>query len=216
MTDTGFEDIETALEASVTEARAPLRFRLVVTSGRGTPNEIIIDEAAPSRVLVGKSPVCSLIVDDPEVSRRHFSLEATLHGLRISDLDSTNGTRVEGLRVREAWLSGGETIRIGQTTFSVASERFEIGRPGPANAEAGFGRLIGQSSAMRKLYPLCRRVAASKVPMVIEGETGTGKEVLAESVHDESARARMPFVVFDCTTISSTSSRRARRTTAPG
>ena len=54
---------------------------------------------------------------------------------------------------------------------------------------------------MRRLYPLCERLAASDVPVVIEGETGTGKEVLAEAIHETGPRARGPFVVFDCTAV---------------
>jgi DNA-binding NtrC family response regulator len=64
-----------------------------------------------------------------------------------------------------------------------------------------FGLVIGASTAMRRLYPLAERVARTRVPVIIEGETGTGKEVLAESLH-EVGGARGPFVVFDCTTVS--------------
>ncbi len=63
---------------------------------------------------------------------------------------------------------------------------------------AHFGLVIGASTAMRRLYPLATRVASTRVPVIIEGETGTGKEVLAESLH-EVGGARGPFVVFDCT-----------------
>ncbi|RYE83436.1 MAG: sigma-54-dependent Fis family transcriptional regulator, partial [Myxococcales bacterium] len=76
--------------------------------------------------------------------------------------------------------------------------------PGPLAApagEQGFGGMLGASAAMRRLYPLCARLAASDVPVIIEGETGTGKEVLAEALHAESARSKGPFVVFDCTTV---------------
>src|SRR6185312_7143916 len=62
-----------------------------------------------------------------------------------------------------------------------------------------FGRMIGASPQMRRLYPLCERLATTTLPIVIEGETGTGKEVLAESLHEASPRAGGPFVVFDCT-----------------
>src|SRR5205807_6923893 len=64
-----------------------------------------------------------------------------------------------------------------------------------------FGRVIGASPEMRRLYPLCERLAASDVPLIIEGETGTGKELLAESLHEKSQRANGPFVVFDCTAV---------------
>jgi len=64
-----------------------------------------------------------------------------------------------------------------------------------------FGRMLGASVAMRRLYPLCERLAMTNVPVIIEGETGTGKEVLAESLHDQGPRAREPFTVFDCTAV---------------
>jgi DNA-binding NtrC family response regulator len=66
---------------------------------------------------------------------------------------------------------------------------------------SGFGRVIGSSPAMRRLYPLLERLAQSSVPVVIEGETGTGKEVLAESLHAAGPRSSQPFVVFDCTAV---------------
>ncbi len=64
---------------------------------------------------------------------------------------------------------------------------------------SGFGRVVGSSKSMRRLYPLCARLAESSVAVVIGGETGTGKEVLAESLHDVGPRSSGPFVVFDCT-----------------
>jgi transcriptional regulator with GAF, ATPase, and Fis domain len=66
---------------------------------------------------------------------------------------------------------------------------------------ASFGRILGESAGMRRLYPLCERLAASDVPVVIEGETGTGKEVMAEAIHEQGPRAAAPFVVFDCTAV---------------
>ncbi len=61
--------------------------------------------------------------------------------------------------------------------------------------------MVGESPAMRRVYALCRRLAQSDVPVVVEGETGTGKEVLAEALHASGARAKAPFVVFDCTAV---------------
>lgn len=73
----------------------------------------------------------------------------------------------------------------------------------PLPLREGFGKLVGASEAMRRLYPLCERLAAAQVPVIIEGETGTSKEVLAESLHQASPRASGPFVVFDCTSVPS-------------
>jgi two-component system response regulator HydG len=64
-----------------------------------------------------------------------------------------------------------------------------------------FGEFLGASVEMRRLYPMMARIAASHIPVVIEGETGTGKEVLAESLHQVGPRAAGPFIVFDCTTV---------------
>jgi DNA-binding NtrC family response regulator len=69
------------------------------------------------------------------------------------------------------------------------------------DAPTRFGRVVGASPEMRRLYPLCERLAQSSVPVIIEGETGTGKEMLAESLHDAGPRAAGPFVVFDCTAV---------------
>jgi len=120
-------------------------------------------------------------------------------GLRLTDLGSTNGTLVNAMPVVEMFLQGGEHIRIGASTLRV-SARPAAEAPEPSRA-TGFGRLVGSSLVMRRLYPLCERLAQSTVPVIIEGETGTGKEVLAESLHEHGPGAAGPFVVFDCTAV---------------
>jgi DNA-binding NtrC family response regulator len=132
------------------------------------------------------------------VSRRHVAFELTATSLRVEDLDSTNGTYVNGIRVRDAFVSGGEVLHLGSTALRIEQ--------GPANPSAlspglAFGKVQGASREMRRLYPLCERLAASDVPVLIEGETGTGKEVLAESIHEASSRSQAPFIVLDCTAI---------------
>ncbi|MCX4244860.1 sigma 54-interacting transcriptional regulator [Paraliomyxa miuraensis] len=72
-----------------------------------------------------------------------------------------------------------------------------------ASTAGSFGRVVGRSQAMQRIYPLCRRLADSDLPLVIGGETGTGKELLAESIHEEGRRSKGPFVVLDCTSIPS-------------
>jgi DNA-binding NtrC family response regulator len=141
-------------------------------------------------------------VTDRLVSRRHAAVEIGDRGLRLTDLGSLNGTRVDSLHVVDAFLRGGETIRIGETSIRVEAIA-DASTPALSTA-LRFGRLVGASPEMRRLYPLCERLAASDIPVVIEGETGTGKEVLAEALHDASARASGPFVVFDCTAVPGT------------
>jgi two-component system, NtrC family, response regulator HydG len=189
-----------------TEARAEAPFTAVgstsftvsVVEGAERGASLRIDGRTPSRAFVGGSPACELRVGDQLVSRRHLALELAGARLRLSDLDSTNGTEVNGVRVVEALLGGGERVRIGDTTLAVERGDEAIVALPPA---AAFGRVVGNSAEMRRLHPLFEKLAASTVPVVIEGETGTGKEVLAESIHDASARSDGPFVVFDCTAL---------------
>ena len=118
-------------------------------------------------------------------------------GVRLTDLGSTNGTYVDRVRVTQAELFGDELIRIGTTVLRL--EREDGGWLPPAASE--FGKLIGASPEMRRLYPLCERLAQSSVPIIIEGETGTGKEVLAEALVERGPRNGKPFIVFDCTAV---------------
>jgi DNA-binding NtrC family response regulator len=140
-----------------------------------------------------------LQLSDREVSRRHLSLDGSDRPVRLADLGSTNGTFVNGVKVIEAELFGGEVIRLGRTALQidVAAESKNV----PLSEATCFGRVLGASAEMRRLYPLCEKLASVNVPIVIEGETGTGKEVLAESLHELGPRSASPFMVFDCTAV---------------
>ena len=177
-------------------------FSLRVVSGPDQGATFRFDDVRSCRVLLGSSPACEIRLSDRQVSRRHAALDASERGLRLTDLGSTNGTFVGDLRAMDVFLRGGETIRVGETVLHVAVTAPE--RPAVLDNAMRFGRLVGKSPAMRRLYPLCERVAKSDVPVVIEGETGTGKELLAESLHEASARANGPFVVLDCTAVAPT------------
>ncbi len=170
-----------------------------VVSGPGAGARFSVDDLGTRRVLVGKSVACDVKLEDREVSRRHAAFEIDSVGLRVVDLDSTNGTWVNGLRVRDAYLPSPATVQVGSTALRVDLD--PTAHVLPASQEATFHRVIGASPEMRRLYPTFGRLAASNVPVLIEGETGTGKEVLAESLHEASARRGGPFVIFDCTTV---------------
>jgi two-component system response regulator HydG len=176
-------------------ATAP-SFALLVMDGPDKGIKFVVDGSSPSRILMGKSPSCEIKLNDPAVSRRHASVYISRTRLRLTDLESTNGTFVNGIAMMDGYLDGGEFVRMGSTTFHV--QHAETARIAKVSARTSFGRVTGASEAMRRLYPLCEKLAESDVPLVIEGETGTGKEVLAESIHEMSPRADGPFVVFDC------------------
>jgi DNA-binding NtrC family response regulator len=172
-------------------------YEILVAEGPDAGARVAIDGTQPTSLLVGQGGSCGFRLTDPAVSRRHASLDATENGLRLLDLGSTNGTYVNGARVVEAILAGGESIAIGATVLRVASHARAA--PAKLSVATAFGRLVGASIEMRRIYPLCERIAASDAPVLIEGDTGTGKEVLAEAIHEASPRASGPFIVFDCT-----------------
>ena len=170
--------------------------RVVVVEGADKGASLMVRADSPGPMLVGSGPACDLVLSDRTVSRRHVSLEPCVRGLRMVDLGSTNGTTANGLSVADVTLRGGELLKIGASTLRV--ELLEEGPPSPLWPVESFGRLLGSSVAMRRLYPLFQKLAASTLPLVIEGETGTGKELLAESLHEMGPRKNHPFIVFDC------------------
>ncbi len=175
-------------------------FDVVVVSGASAGARLRVDADSP-RALVGTSPVCELRIVDPLVSRRHLSVEIGPNALlRVVDLASTNGCFLGSARVLDVMLGGGETLRIGDTTLR-AERRASPSSKATDSTDERFGNLVGGSRAMKRLYPVLRKLAASNVPLIIEGETGTGKEALAEAIHDEGPRNARPFVVFDCTAV---------------
>jgi DNA-binding NtrC family response regulator len=174
-------------------------FRLGPLDDSGRSVEIPPD--LPGRLFVGSSAACELCLDDRSVSRRHAAIEHLGRRLRIDDLDSTNGLTVDGVHVRSAYLLGGETLELGRVRVKVHTVRDQLAQLSQAPA---FGKIKGISPAMRRLYPLLEKLARSNVTTLIEGETGTGKEVLAESIHEQSPRKSAPFVVFDCTSVAPT------------
>ncbi len=200
MADPKDDDASTLLQRSYDPSPpSDVAFTLTVVAGPDVGATVTVDDTTPSATLLGTGPTCELRLTDRAVSRRHVSLEVVAGALRVVDLRSTNGTRVGALRVGEGFLVGGEILGVGASELEV-TRGLKTSKVTPSFA-GGFGRMIGASREMRRLYPLCLRLAQSPVSLIIEGETGTGKEVLAESIHAEGPRASGPFVVFDCTSV---------------
>jgi transcriptional regulator with GAF, ATPase, and Fis domain len=153
-------------------------------------------------VRVGSASGCDLQLRDPTVSRHHLTVRLEEDRIRIIDADSRNGTFLDGLSVRDAYARPDSHIALGQTSLRLAMlpDVVEI----PLSARDRFGGLIGRSVAMRRVFAVLERVAATDATVLVEGETGTGKELVAEGIHDESPRAGGPFVVFDCSAVSPT------------
>src|SRR5437868_2306999 len=156
-------------------------FDIKVSTGPDAGKTFTVDSHREGRILVGQSPACAVKLADPAVSRRHVALELVAGSLRVTDLGSTNGTWVNGLRVYDVALQGGETLQVGNTVLTVTAGRSLEQTP---LDQTHFGAFIGASDEIRRLYPTMDRIASSNIPVIIEGETGTGKEILAEALHD--------------------------------
>ena len=180
------------------ETFAP-KYILTAKTGPDRGRRFTLDPTKVTRLLIGNGPACDVRLSDRTVSRRHAAIEYAESRLRVTDLQSTNGTFVDGVSIVEAFVSDDEVIRLGETALAVQPvEMCRVSDPSPADS---FAKVVGSSAAMRRLYPLCERLAATDVPVIIEGETGTGKEMLAEALHERSRRAHAPFFVFDCTAV---------------
>ncbi|HEY3816900.1 MAG TPA: sigma 54-interacting transcriptional regulator [Polyangiaceae bacterium] len=174
----------------------PFGLDAVVVEGADTGKRVALD-ASGGKILVGASALCDLRLADPTVSRRHASIERTDLGVLLTDLGSTNGTYLGDARVVAAYLGEGARIRIGSGSIEV---RASDAAPVKARRNASLGRMASSSPRMINVLSLCQRLAPSDMPVVLEGETGTGKELLAENIHEASGRAAHPFVVLDCRT----------------
>jgi DNA-binding NtrC family response regulator len=186
----------TTLRAYIPLSESTFDLELCVVEGPDRGAACLLSSGRPSPVLIGQSPTCDLRLRDRSVSRRHAAFDASSWPVKVTDLGSTNGTSVNGVSIVEAHLVGGETVRLGDTTL--VAERRASGPRVRLSERGRFGRMLGESAAMRRLYPLCERITESATPVMIEGEAGTGKELLAESIHETGPSAAGPFLVVDC------------------
>jgi DNA-binding NtrC family response regulator len=154
-------------------------------------------ELVAAVTMVGRSLDCDLVLTDAAASWRHCSLELTREGVRVRDLDSHNGTFLDGRRIESALAGAGAKIQIGETTLRLTGET----EPGAPEATSGLAELVGGSSPMLELYGLIREAAASRLPVFISGETGTGKELVARAIHSLGLRSAGPFVPVNCAAI---------------
>jgi DNA-binding NtrC family response regulator len=146
--------------------------------------------------LVGTDPGVELVLSDERVSGRHLAVRAADGHFLVRDLGSTNGSWYEGSRLGEARVPAGATLRIGRSALRIEPEAQPLD-VAPSQARR-FGELVAESLAMREVFAVLERVAPSDVTVLVEGETGTGKELVARAIHEASARRGGPFVAVDC------------------
>ncbi|MFO0755911.1 MAG: sigma 54-interacting transcriptional regulator [Byssovorax sp.] len=173
------------------------RLSLVVHHREGT-ERAALDPGVP--VVVGRTPPATLLVPSTKLSRAHarFTLDP-LGFVVVEDLGSTNGTWIDGARVSRAEIEPGTEVILGNALALVevtAPDQAAV-RPGESTPDGP----IAVSASMRAVLDMAARVAASAVPVILQGETGAGKEVVARFLHDHSPRAHKPMVSVNCAAI---------------
>ncbi len=176
-----------------TSQPAVRRFDLIGTAG---PAAAVRYASTGTTCAIGSHAGNEIVIDDASISRSHCELRVEQGHVRIHDLDSTNGTVLDGVRVVAGYVRDGSTIQLGRSTLRVSlggsDNRLAV------SLNTHFGSLVGTSWAMRACFALLERAAASDITVLLEGESGTGKEGAADAIHQASARRDRPFIVIDC------------------
>jgi DNA-binding NtrC family response regulator len=173
--------------------------KLVVLTGSQRGREFVISGDV---IRIGKVDENDLVLPEETVSRVHCEILRDAKGHLLRDLHSTNGTFLDGAEIREAYIRAGSVITVGtiQLKFQPFEERIEIL---PSEKER-LGELVGRSLKMREIFGLVERIAPTEATVLIEGETGTGKDLVARTLHSLSKRKAQPFIVVDCGAVSGT------------
>jgi len=189
-----------------TEVNVGLRPRTLVAIPRLTaiagPAKGRAFAMANALATVGRHPTNDMVLDDPRVSGVHLHLQRVDDHIRLRDAGSTNGTWLGQHRVMEIELGAGAEITVGSTVLQVDLD--DAATTSPVSVHDSFGVLVGRSTVMRELFATLERIAPKEIGLLIQGETGTGKEEVARSIHIKSMRANKPFIVIDATALPET------------
>jgi two-component system response regulator GlrR len=147
------------------------------------------------RLSIGRSPRCAIVLDDPSVSKVHAEVQATPRGVRLVDLQSLNGTFIGGTAIVDVYLTRPCEFHCGAKRLRFVPEpTHEL----HVSAPDRFGGLVGTTPEMIELFAKLKRYAPTTMSILIRGETGTGKELVAHAIHDASPRRGKHFVSVNC------------------
>ena len=175
---------------------ASMRIRALVLEVLDGPDAGLVVRVDRPLFVIGTGEGSDLRLRDTTVSREHVRLSLREGGVLLRDDASKNGTFVFGLRVHEIVITEALELLVGNTKLRLKIDAAHVELP--VSKHKHFGEAIGESESMRHVFSLLERAAASDVTLLLEGESGVGKEVLARGVHAQSPRAAGPFVTVDC------------------
>jgi DNA-binding NtrC family response regulator len=174
-------------------SREPVRrLRLIVISGPDRGTFIALTRGTHK---IGKHAGCELVLTDGAVSSQHLQVQVEADRILVKDLGSTNGSWFAGARFTELEIGRGATMTLGKSELRV--EAVDAATALAPSSKNRFCELLGSSEPMRRMFTLLERVSKSTASVLIEGETGTGKELVAQALHAASDRASGPYVVCD-------------------
>jgi len=170
---------------------------LVLSVVAGPDTGRLVSARGPGAALrLGRDGDNDLVLHDDLASRHHAVVEVSAGRLVLRDLESTNGTVVNNVRIRACELSSGDIVRCGRSAIRV-SFREDLSRF-PSAVTDRLDEMWSRSPVMQQLFTLIKRIASSPLPVLVLGETGTGKELVARALHRLSSRASRPFVAVNC------------------
>lgn len=171
---------------------------------------LAIDDAGSGRrhfivkqkhLTIGSGADCDVVLKDPFVSKKHAEIRLSDHGFLLTDLNSTNGTIVNGTKIREGYVTKDQEFTLGKSKIWV---NFKSESEGDVAAfgEDHFCGIYGKSHEMRMLFGRIQVVAGTDMTVLVQGETGSGKEMVARAIHDLSSRKDKPYIILNCGAIS--------------
>jgi DNA-binding NtrC family response regulator len=168
---------------------------LRVIEGPDAGREVRVE---PGELKIGADPRCELVLSDSTVSAVHAEVTLTGEGIRFRDVGSTNGIHFLGTRISDAVLQPGSVITLGKSVLAILPP--SPGELSPLD-QTSYGALLGHGLGMQRLFAHLRLIEGSEITVLIEGETGSGKTAVAETLHERSDR-QGPLVCVDCAAIS--------------
>jgi DNA-binding NtrC family response regulator len=175
-------------------AARPLGAILRVLDARAKPTTFRLGSG---RCVIGAGADADIIVEESTVSRSHASFELVPEGVRVTDLGSRNGTFYLGQRVEKISLSLGARVKLGAASIAIDADNESL-KASAVYAGDEYQGIVGGSLEMRKLFAVLSRLEGSLVTVLVTGESGVGKELVAHALHEGSSVANGPLVVVNC------------------
>lgn len=185
---------ETATDLGRGPLTKPLGAIVRVVGARAAPKEFRLKEGT---CILGASAECDVVIDHASVSRQHLELGLVPEGISVRDLDSRNGTFFLGQRIRAMTLAPGSRVHLGPIEVALDPDLEPLGAALP-HPETTYRGMIGAAHGMRVLFGALERLEGSLVSILVTGESGVGKELVARALHEGSSVAQGPLVVVNC------------------